>query len=359
MVYVTPARRGNPQPSSSDAPSGALHDHETQPEETFGDLKLTMSSKNSTALFADIHKHYWAPQSDDGDDSSSPPATLPIVLSHSTLNGSALHPEKLQYVMLFKDANPRWASDGIIFVKSSLHLLPGYEQAKDAGSSDTTRAQEETSTQHCVTGLEEQTTGMDSQVCDEKPKLSEAETVGDEVGPRKTESAKDEEKTTKDVEHQKQGDVGDYSTKPTGPLLSYREDDPDNPDATGAEGDGEVTSTATPASYSPDLSRYDTGPIAIFEQTTKRQDGHFRFEGYYKMTHLQYLPPQSAELYRMLEQKFSTMDRFGRWKQKIRSAASWNASMSLMWAVIKMEQDDAANARLGPPALTKSRAAER
>lgn len=359
MAYVPPARRRSPQPSSGDASSGALHDRTNQLEETFGDLKLTISSKNPAALFADIHKHYWAPQSDDGDDSSSAAATLPIVLSHSTLNGSALHPENLQYVMLFKDANPRWASDGIIFVKSSLHLLPGYEQAKDAGSSDTTRAQEETSTQHCVTGHEEQTTGMDSHVCDEKPKLSKAETVGDEVGPRKAESAKDEEETTKDVENYKHVDVGDDSKKQTAPLLSYQEDDPDNPVVTGPEGDGEVTSTATPASYSPDLSRYDTGPIAIFEQATKRQDGHFRFEGYYKITHLQYLPPQSPELYRMIEQKFSTMDRFGRWKQKIRSAASWNASMSLMWAVIKMEQDDEANARLGPPALTISRAAER
>ncbi|KAJ4415743.1 hypothetical protein N0V82_007173 [Gnomoniopsis sp. IMI 355080] len=62
-----------------------------------------------TTLFADdIHDYYWAPQS----------------------NENALNSDRLKYVMLFKDANPRWASDGIIFVKSSLELLPESEQSK-------------------------------------------------------------------------------------------------------------------------------------------------------------------------------------------------------------------------------------
>lgn len=362
MSYIPPARSGDPQQSSGDSPSGALHDRTNHLEKTLGDLKLTSSSNNPIALFADIHKHYWAPQSNDGDDCSSPPATLPIVLSHSTLNGSALDPDKLQYVMLFKDANPRWASDGIIFVKSSLHLLPGYEQAKDDYALSViftgSMASEKSNAQQFASpegeNLDDGDNAMDCRGCSDKQNVSE--TVKDKLHPRKVESAEDGEKTMKDLEKQKQSHVDTESNKSPTQLASHQVDSPKN--TTNPEGDAEVTSTATHPSYSPDLSQNDTGPIAIFEQVTKRQDGHFRSAGYYQITNLQYLPPQSADLYRMLEQKFSTIDRFGRWKQNARSAASWNASMSFMWAVIKMERDEEANARLGPPNLTKSRTAQ-
>lgn len=55
-----------------------------------------------------------------------------------TLHGSRARPKQLVYVMLYYDANPRWESDGIIFTKSSLELLPGY--ATDASSTETTSA---------------------------------------------------------------------------------------------------------------------------------------------------------------------------------------------------------------------------
>lgn len=363
MVYVPPARRGNPQQSSDDdAPSGEIEDHTIDLETTFADLKLTSPSNNPTALFADIHNRYWAPKSADGTDGSTSPATLPIVLSRSTLNGSALHPDELQYVMLFKDANPRWASDGIVFVKSSLHLLPGYEQAKHADASSVISTgsivSDKSSAQHS-TAPEGETVGdnaMGGHGCSDKQNV--LETVDDKLRPRKVEAAKDTGEPAEDIEKQEPGLVDADSNKSPAPLDSHQDDDANNPDFTKPKSDAEVTLPTMPTSYSLNLSQYDTGPIAIFDQVTKRQDGHFRFEGYYKITNLQYLPPQSAELYRMLEQKFSTMDRFGRVKQKARSAASWNASMSLMWAVIKMERDEEANSRLGPPSLTRSRTAE-
>lgn len=364
MAYVPPARRDDLQQSSGGSSSDALHDHTYHLEKTFDDLKLNGSSKNPTALFADIHNHYWAPpQSNGTDDSSSPPSTLPIVLSHSTLNGSSLHRGKLQYVMLFKDANPRWISDGIIFVKSSLHLLPGYEQLKDAGAPSVSYAvsitSKEASTERSMAREEEasMSDAVDSQGRGEKQKVS---TADDEMDAHKVELPEKQDKTKENLKQQKPGLVDvNLQRFPKSSLASnHLHDDPDNADATKPMVEEEITSTATPTSYSPDLCKNDAGPIAIFEQAGKRQDGHFRFAGYHKITNLQYLPPQSAELYRMLEQKFSTMDRFGRWTQKKRSAASWNASMSLMWAVIKMERDDEANARLGPPALTRSRAAE-
>lgn len=105
--------------------------------------------------------------------------------------------------------------------------------------------------------------------------------------------------------------------------------------------------------YSPDLSVYDTDPIAVFEQPPK-QHGHgslFRFAGYYKIANLEYLAPHSRELLRLLEQKFTTTDRFGRPRQQQRSAESWAGSMSHRWAVIRMEKDQDADGSLPPPEI--------
>lgn len=126
--------------------------------------------------------------------------------------------------------------------------------------------------------------------------------------------------------------------------------DADTENAAKPDGD-KKQDPATDTTYTPDLTQYDTGSIAIYEQAGKQQSGPFRFSGYYKITRLQYLAPQSADLFRMLEQKFSTVDRFGRVKQRQRSAASWEASMSFTWAVVKMEPDEEANANLPPPKI--------
>ena len=55
--------------------------------------------------------------------------------SRSTLNNSLEKPNDVAYVMLFKDANPRWDSDGILFAKTNIAFLPGYEKAYGKGSS--------------------------------------------------------------------------------------------------------------------------------------------------------------------------------------------------------------------------------
>lgn len=347
MAYVPPARRENHQQPSSEAPSAALRDPTNDLDQTFGELKISGSSKNpSTALFADIHNYYWPSQSNDCNDNSSQ-ASLPTVVNHSTLNGSAKHRDQLQYIMLFKDANPRWASDGIIFVKSRLDLLPGYEKAKDAISPGGTSKESSASNMTCndsrIDG--EETPGIaaiDSQGCDEKRKVSNTMGVNDEVDARKEESSEDQGKITDDIQMQQPALIHSKLHNSTAPCSSHQDNDRDN--ITNTKDDEEVSVAATHNSSSPDLSQYDTSAIAIYEQAEKRQDGLFRFAGYYKITNLQYLPPQSADLYRMLEQKFTTLDRFGRPKQRIRSAASWNASMSLMWAVIKMERHEKVNA---------------
>lgn len=74
----------------------------------------------------DVHNHFWPKKKQSGDEEK--PVAMSDGLHHSTLNGSAETPNQLKYIMLFTEANPRWKSDGIIFVKSSLSLLPGIEK---------------------------------------------------------------------------------------------------------------------------------------------------------------------------------------------------------------------------------------
>ncbi|KAF2089456.1 hypothetical protein K490DRAFT_63591 [Saccharata proteae CBS 121410] len=106
MAYVPPALRkaaaGNP----------VSPQRTTQRDQKLGEVKSD-SPKQYTR--EDIHEHYW-PLTDDVKLGGHQP---------STLNGSAAVPDSLTYVMLFKDSNPRWRSDGIIYVKSNLELLPG------------------------------------------------------------------------------------------------------------------------------------------------------------------------------------------------------------------------------------------
>jgi hypothetical protein len=56
------------------------------------------------------------------EDGHSPGATY---LGHyGTLNDSAADPGSLVYLMLFKDANPRWEQEKTIFVHTNIRLLP-------------------------------------------------------------------------------------------------------------------------------------------------------------------------------------------------------------------------------------------
>lgn len=78
---------------------------------------------------ADINDHYWESQSTHDANVVQPKPGFRT--HHGTINASAAHPNELRYVMLFHDANPRWESDGIIFVKSSIRIPPDGERFKD------------------------------------------------------------------------------------------------------------------------------------------------------------------------------------------------------------------------------------
>jgi hypothetical protein len=153
----------------------------------------------------------------------------PTYAVSSTLHASASSPDSLAFVMLFHGANPRWATDHILFVKSNLHLL----------RTETVHV-EETATPH---------------------KLPES--------------------------------------------------------------------------------------VAVFEQRSHTRPARFQFVGYYKVTHVDFLSPRTADLVRMLEQKWTKKDRHGNVSQIEREGEAWKRSLNQTWAVVKFEKDEAAEKEKG------------
>jgi len=105
-----------------------------------------------------------------------------------------------------------------------------------------------------------------------------------------------------------------------------------------------------PIDYAPSEPR----PIAIFEerripgQRPSNINPRFAFKGWFKVARVNILAPQSAELVRMLQQKWERRDRFGNvLPSKIRDLSAWNASMAAEWAVVKFEPLEGEDA---PPA---------
>lgn len=92
----------------------------------------------------------------------------------------------------------------------------------------------------------------------------------------------------------------------------------------------------------------------VFEQ----QNGHrtptsamFQFLGYFNLVKMQILEPQTPELVRMQEQKWTRKDKYGRDKPINRNAESWKKSLNQRWAVLGFEKDDKATEELGVPQI--------
>jgi hypothetical protein len=95
-------------------------------------------------------------------------------------------------------------------------------------------------------------------------------------------------------------------------------------------------------------------PIAVFKQTSSRkQRRNWSFDGWYKITKLVFLEPDSPELVRMLEQKFTQTTARGNVKEFDRSAEKWQKSLRTRWAVIKLEKDEQANRERSPPDIPR------
>ncbi|KIX94101.1 uncharacterized protein Z520_10127 [Fonsecaea multimorphosa CBS 102226] len=209
-----------------------------------------------------------------------------------TLHDSAATPGSLSYVLLFKDANPRWQDDGIIFTKSSLELLPAdlADKTEENGATDGTAAE--------VLKATSTLNGNDH----------ENESANEAVGPEKPEANQDEKL-------------------------------------------GSTPHAEADKIQHPPRHQHQGQPIAVFNQLRRSQTDSsrtFQFAGYYRIVRLTFLQPHSAALVRMLEQKWSLKNpRTGQVRQRQRDASAWQESLKMRWAVVKFERDEEAMKSLG------------
>lgn len=245
----------------------------------------------------EIQTYFWP----DGDD------THPTEMQTATLNASAETPQTVSHMLLFKNANPRWEREGVIFTKSNLHLL-STELDLAGGKAAADQTPESGATAHATaTANANATTTANALVND-----------------------KDEDKDK---------DMGQ--------------------DKTNADAETNVPFQPTTATTAASTNTTNQ-PIAVFSQghrggnSTSRRT--FKFDGWYRIRHLTILEPRSPELVRMLEQKWSRGDnahgnrggrggRGGRgaraWGQAAQAQAErapedWNASLSKRWAVVQL-----------------------
>ena len=256
--YVPPAlRRAQGQAQTASADSEKTRENEKPPG------SVPRGQQNSQLSLDDIHAHFWpvTAATEDPTRSTSRPASL-----KGTLNASAKDPTLIAYVILYHNANPRWASDGIIFTKSNLELLPPATAADQPG----------------VSG-------------------------------------------EKDREEDANGGAGEHEVPDAGASQSLESSD---------EKPSSLNEQPVPK------AQPNTTPIAVFTQDRGPQSSRsYTFTGWYEISRLTVLEPNSAELKRMLEQKWArTNARTGEVKHLSRDAEKWKESLGYKWAVLKLER---------------------
>lgn len=296
MAYVPPSRRvkdrlgGNgvtPSPRSGDMsmatyPVSGLRNTPARMQ----DLRRRSDLILDGDLYSvkEIDRYFWPEE-----DFRSVPDT------RKTLHDSADAPGKLTYVLLFKDANPRWDTDAIIFTKSNLALLPAHL----ADQPDATPPPSDITT----------------------PLSAWDDGYFDSTSTSKSDAA-DEGVSDKDEQQEAGGLKGDDLQVP---------------------GDRDISAPS---------SNDEAKPIAVFMQLHRGGRRSFKFSGYHRITRLQFLEPNTPELTKMLQQKWSiTNQRTGRTRDRERDAEAWEKSYNMRWAVVKFEKDGAADKKLGKPQI--------
>ena len=124
------------------------------------------------------------------------------------------------------------------------------------------------------------------------------------------------------------GDIYDSEAHPKAKGTSGNETYASNTN-NGDAGEG----TRSPSESIPVFTEEISAPI-----DRRRQGRRFVFEGYYDITNVEYLAPRSKELIKMLDTKFSKL-------QKERTPESWNISLSIKWAVVSLKKVEGQEAR--------------
>ena len=254
------------------------------------EVSLQALQPSSAVTLEEITNHFFPIARDDENELKVPP----IEGKGRTLHDSAETPGELAYVMLFAGANPRWEQDKIIFTKSSLELLSTVLADNPPGSAKEGLADPG----QALRGAEDAAKG-----------------VMNKGGPidRITNGATE---------------LGDH--------------------ANGTTNGSDHGSDATSQCNQPSGGEHKT-PIAVFKQIgpPKQHARSYEFEGWYNVERIEFLAPRSDGLVRMLEQKWSRTNGWGKTKWKDRNPAAWAESMSHRWAAVKFKEDETAQKERG------------
>ncbi|KAI4604469.1 hypothetical protein KJ359_000607 [Pestalotiopsis sp. 9143b] len=265
----------------------------------------------------DITRHFW-----EGQTGSS--------FKSVTLHDSKARPGELAYVCLFLGANPRWASDGIIFVKSELRLLPEYgDQILQHGPWDSPAefrkarngvdaAQEELAQEYEI--LDEATEPQD--ISAPKSPLPDADKIS-----------------------------SSHSNPPSPPLSPL---DTRAVPASKVYSDLPTYPSIAPIDYNPGPG----DPVAVFREVEKPFT--YVFDGWYAIRRINVIAAHSAELVRLQQQEWERRDRRGNVipNTRQRDVAAWKASMRHNWTVVKFEKVAAEEAP-PPPSIGKAEVASK
>ncbi|KAI2615049.1 hypothetical protein GGR54DRAFT_319732 [Hypoxylon sp. NC1633] len=324
--------------------------------------------------YEDIKKYFWG----DEEDAGSP-------IDHSsTFHDSKENPNKLNHVLLFKSANPRWVSDQIIFARSKLDLLPDYVAKKEErGEWKTPTSSEDGSTEAKTAGSGANEAAGNDALNSATPTATESEadtaTDGniDSATYGKVDVAtegKVDAATKNEVGTATEGEAGaateagahhaslsirsrmtfsDVRNLPVEEQKRLEEEQKLRQQRQQPYQQTPSYPNIDPIDYFPSVH----GPIAVFEQRRRSPEGPlFAFAGWFKIHRINILAPHSAELLRMQLQKWERRDRSGKIVQTHpRNPHVLPNALRIEWAVVKMVKltDDEAPAL---PKLEKSAA---
>ncbi|KAI0551448.1 hypothetical protein F4679DRAFT_539331 [Xylaria curta] len=322
----------------------------------------------------DIQNYFWASVDDAGDSRSS------------TFHDSKDHPGQLSYLLLFFGANPRWVNDHIVFAKSKLSLLPEYTVKKAENGGWETEHKTHGNARVAKNGSNDDAPkGQDAAVAHNEHR---SETVAQADGSKPAEAQGLSPPQNNLTDEPSDGIVFNFPTCSAGrdvphdilistPSPTVTTTRMKYPDIRKEEAEASLApkqSTAseirmkytdirtipakdfysehehehpepvlpviTPIDYVPK----NPLPVAIFEEKRTlglRTGGHnarFAFKGWFRISRINLLAPHSAELVRMLQQKWARKDRHGNpLPSKPRDASAWSASLAVEWAVIAFQ----------------------
>ncbi|KAF2838036.1 hypothetical protein M501DRAFT_850147 [Patellaria atrata CBS 101060] len=310
LRYIPPALRnqgiGNSSTNSASTP--------TIPRtlESLSSQTQRESNRENRIHYDDIHEHFWPL---DGNDENHTPAMS--FYQRATLNNSAKSPDKLDYVLLFPEAHPRWDNDRIIFVKSHLELLPDDPNLAEASKGAVSTPDNTAATSSSNGAVESAEVGISFLNLEsrEEKHYPAAETS---VEPSIKSSVEQKDSHFSHIEN-------------TNPSLNPGESIKDSPISEKAPKEPLNPNPSIPSAPLP------TG-IAVFEQKARMTDNRYSFVGWFKIKDLERLAPHSQRLIDMLEQK---------WQGKKRNPVLWNESLGYEWAVVRFEEDEGAKRENG------------